>query len=116
MLRPGQDLRIRIRRAGQEQDVAVRSGTTAKEKMGTIGVHPLVRVGEVLPGSAAQAAGLRLDDGIVSIAGRAIRAFAEIPESLKGTAGQTLPMRVYRGGAIIDVPVTPRDEGGAARI
>ena len=116
MLRPGQDLSLRIRRAGQEQDIAVRSGTTAKEKMGTIGVHPLVRVGEVLPGSAAEKAGLKLDDGIVSIAGRAIRAFGEIPESLKGTAGQTLPMRVYRGGSIIDVPVTPRDESGSARI
>ena len=116
MLRPEQALQLRVRRGGQEQDVAVRSGVTAKEKMGTIGVHPLVRVGEVLPGGAAEAAGLRLDDGVVSIAGRPIRTFSEIPEVLRGTAGQTLSVRVFRGGSMVDVPVTPRDDGGVARI
>lgn len=116
MLRPEQALQLRVRRGGQEQDVAVRSGATPKEKMGTIGVHPLVRVGEVLPGSAAEAAGLRLDDGVVSIAGRPIRTFGEIPEALRGTGGQTLSMRVFRGGSMVDVPVTPRDDGGVARI
>ena len=116
MLRPEQAMRIRVRRGGQEQDVALRSGLMPKEKVGTIGVYPLVRVGEVLSGSAAQAAGLHPDDGVVSIEGRPIRNFAEIPESLKGTAGRTLSVRVFRGGAMIDVPVTPRDDGGVARI
>lgn len=116
MLRPEQALQLRIRRGGQEQDVALRSTATAKEKMGTIGVHPLVRVGEVLPGGAAEAAGLRKDDGVVSIAGRPIRTFGEIPEVLRGTAGRTLSVRVFRGGAMVDVPVTPRDDGGVARI
>ena len=116
MLRPDQALQIRVRRGGQEQDVALRAGATPKEKMGTIGVYPLVRVGEVLPGSAAEAAGLRLDDGVVSIAGRPIRTFGEIPEALRGTAGQTLSLRVFRGGSMVDVPVTPRDVGGVARI
>jgi regulator of sigma E protease len=116
MLRPDQPLRLRVRRAGQEQDVAIRSGTTAKEKMGTIGVHPLVRVGRTIPGAAAEAAGLRADDGVLSIDGRPIRAFGEIPEALRGTAGRTLQLRIFRDGAMVDVPVTPRDDGGVARI
>ena len=116
MLRPGQDLRLRIRRGAQEQEIPLRTAATAKEGMGTIGVHPLVRVGEVLPGGAAQAAGLRTDDGVVSIDGRPIRAFVEIPEALRGTAGRTLSVRVFRDGAMVDVPVTPRDDGGVARI
>jgi regulator of sigma E protease len=116
LLRPEQQLVLRVRRAGQELDVPVRTGVMAKERVGTIGVYPLVRVGEVLAGGAAQAAGLRFDDGVVSIEGRPIRAFGEIPEALKGTAGKTLSVRILRDGAMIDVPVTPRDDNGAVRI
>jgi regulator of sigma E protease len=73
-------------------------------------------VGEVVPGSAAEAAGLRLDDGVIAIDGKPIRAFGEIPEALRGTAGRTLSMRVFRGGSAVDMPVTPRDDKGVARI
>ena len=116
MLRPEQALQLRIRRGGQEQDVPVRSAITSKEKIGTIGVHPLVRVGEVIPGGAAEAAGLRTDDGVMAIDGKPIRSFGEIPEALKGTAGRALSVRVFRGGSAVDIPVTPRDDNGAARI
>src|SRR5688572_10752529 len=116
MLRPEQALKLRIRRAGQEQDVPLRSAITSKEKIGTIGVHPLVRVGEVVSGGAAEAAGLRTDDGVMAIDGKPIRSFGEIPEVLKGTAGRTLSVRVYRGGSAVDIPVTPRDDNGVARI
>jgi regulator of sigma E protease len=116
MLRPEQAMRLRIRRGGQEQEIALRSGIMPKEKIGTIGVQPLVRVGDVKAGSAAEAAGLRPDDGVLSIEGRPIRSFGEIPESLRGTAGRRLSVRILRDGALVDVPVTPRDDGGVARI
>ncbi len=117
MLRPEQALRLRVRRGGQEQDVALRSGVTAKEKMGTIGVHPLVRVGEVLAGSAAEAAGLRSDDGVLSIDGRADPHLRRDPGvAPAGRRDETLSVRVLRGGAMVDIPVTPRDDGGVARI
>ena len=116
MLRPEQALQLRVRRGGQDQEFALRSGSTEKVKLGTIGVHPLVRVGEVVPGGAAEAAGLRTDDGVMSIDGKAIRTFNEIPVLLKGTAGRTLTLRILRGGSAIDVPVTPRNDKGEARI
>jgi regulator of sigma E protease len=116
LLRPEQPLVLRVRRAGQEQDVPVRTGVMSKERVGTIGVYPLVRVGEVVKGGAAEAAGLRTDDGVVSIAGRPIRAFGEIPEVLKGKAGETLAFRILRDGSMVDVPVTPRNDGGVARV
>jgi regulator of sigma E protease len=116
LLRPEQPLVLRIRRGGQEQDVPVRAGVMAKEKVGTIGVYPLVRMGEIVKGGAAEAAGLRFDDGVVSIGDRPIRVFGEIPEALKGHAGETLPFRILRGGEMVEIPVTPRDDQGAVRI
>ena len=116
LLRPEQELKLRVRRAGAEQDVTVKTTSTPKEHVGTIGVHPLVRVGEVLADGAAQAAGLRPDDGIVSVDGKPIRSFVEIPAALKGRAGQALPIRILRDGATFDLTVTPKDDNGAARI
>ena len=52
----------------------------------------------------------------MAISGRPIRAFGEIPDVLRGTAGQSLPLRVFRAGSMIDLAVTPRDDKGAARI
>jgi regulator of sigma E protease len=105
-----------VRREGREEDVALRTAAMPKEKVGTIGVHPIVRVGEVVKGGAAEAAGLRSDDGIVSVGDRPIALFSEIPEVLKGKAGQSLSLRILRDGALIDVPVTPKNDNGAARI
>jgi regulator of sigma E protease len=116
ILRPEQTLRLRIRRDGVERDVSVRTAIMPKERVGTIGVHPLVRVGLVEPGGPAAAAGLRPDDGVVSVGGRPIRSFGEIPEALKGKAGQPLAMRIYRDGAFQDLTVTPADVGGSAFI
>ena len=116
LLRPEQDLRLRVRRGGEEREVTVRTGVTERERVGTLGVHPLVRVGELIPGGAAEAAGLRPDDGVVTIDGRPIRAFGEIPEALRGKAGTPVVMGVQRAGRLQEVVVTPRDDKGAPRI
>jgi len=116
ILRPEQTLQLRIRKDGVERDVTIRSGITPKESVGTIGVHPLVRVGPVTEGGPAATAGLRPDDGVVSIGGQPIRGFIEIPAALKGKVGQALPVRLYRDGAFLDLTVTPVEDQGAARI
>ena len=99
ILRPETSLALRVRRGGDERDVPVRSEATAAEKIGSIGVHPLVRVGQVLPGQPAEAAGLRTDDAILSIDGKPLRSFAEIPPIVGalGRPGHDLPR--LAGGA-----------------
>jgi regulator of sigma E protease len=116
LLRPEQDLRLRVRRAGEEREVGVRTGVTERERVGTLGVHPLVRVGELVPGGAAEAAGLRPDDGVVSVDGRPIRSFGEIPEALRGKAGKPVVMGIQRAGRLQEVVVTPVQEDGAPRV
>ena len=116
MLRPDTALNLRIRRDGQELEVPVRSTSTSSDKVGTIGVHPLVRVGQVLPGKPAQAAGLRENDAILAIDGKPVRSFNEIPPMIGAAAGKTLTLTVWRDGKVTEVPVTPRDDGEGPRI
>ena len=73
------------------------------ERIGSIGVHPLVRVGQVLPGQPAEAAGLQSDDAILSIDGKPLTSFTDIP-----------PHRRRGGGPRARVPgVARRADAGA---
>jgi regulator of sigma E protease len=116
ILRPETSLALRVRRGGDEREVAVRSEATSVEKLGSIGVHPLVRVGQVLPGQPAEAAGLRIDDAILSIDGKPLRSFAEIPPIVGGSGGQAMTFRVWREGQAFDLAITPRDSGAGPKI
>ena len=116
VLRPEASLALRVRRGAEERDVAVRSEATSAEKIGSIGVHPLVRVGQVLPGQPAEAAGLRVDDAILAIDGKPLRSFSEIPPIVGASGGREMTFRVWREGQVIDLAVTPRDSGAGPRV
>jgi len=116
ILRPETSLALRVRRGAEESDVAVRSEATAAEKIGSIGVHPLVRVGQVLPGQPAEGAGLRVDDAILSIDGKPLRSFAEIPPIVGGSGGRAMTFRIFREGQAFDLAITPRDSGAGPKI
>lgn len=115
LIRPDQTLRLRLRRGTEERELLVRAAANA-DKVGTIGVFPLVRVGQVLPGSPAETAGLRPDDAILRIAGTPVRAFGEIPPLVASAAGQALAFDVWREGTLLGIAVTPRDDGSGARV
>jgi regulator of sigma E protease len=114
VLRPNARYTVRVQRAGEARDVPVQAG--ADRDAGRLGVSPLVRVGSVTSGSPAEQAGLRKGDGIVSLGGKALQSFNDIPDLVKASGGQPLRVRVYRDGGFFDVDVTPRDEGGALRL
>ena len=116
LLRPEQALALRVRRGSEERELTLRSEATATEKVGSIGVHPLVRVGQVLPGQPAEAAGLRGDDAILAIDGRPIRSFGEIPGIVAASAGRALAFRIWRDGRVLDLAITPRDTGSGPRV
>jgi len=116
LLRPDRALALRVRHAGEERAVAVRSEATSAERVGTIGVHPLVRVGQVLPGQPAEAAGFKPRDAILAIDGQPLREFADILPIVGGSGGKRLTFRVWRDGQVTDVPVTPRDSGQGYKV
>jgi regulator of sigma E protease len=116
LLRPEASLALRVRRGTEERSLAVRSESTTAEKVGSIGVHPLVRIGQVLPGLPGEAAGLKTDDAILAIDGKPVRSFAEIPPIVGGAAGKTLTFRMWRDGHVFELPITPKDSGSGPRI
>ena len=116
VLRPDRDLKMMVRRGGEVLETKVRAVSTDQEKVGTIGVHPLVRIGEVVKDQPAQEAGLRVDDAILQIDDKSVREFSEIPELVRSAAGKPLRLLVWRAGEILEVGVLPRDSGQGPRI
>jgi regulator of sigma E protease len=116
LLSPDASLSLRVRGASGERDVTLRSEATSAERTGSIGVYPLVRVGETLPGQPAEAAGLRPDDAILAIDGKPIRAWGEIIPIVSASRGQALTFRVFREGRTFDVVISPRDSGEGLKV
>jgi regulator of sigma E protease len=80
------------------------------------------RVDEVLPGSAAERAGIRPGDVIVSIDGEAIADFSALQQAVMTRAGEELIVVINRSEQLISLPIVPdlREEsdnfGGKFRI
>ena len=116
LLRPERLLNVKVRRGGEERLIPVRSAATKAEKLGSIGVYPLVRIGQVVAGQPAQAAGLRVDDAILRIDDKAVRDFSEIPAMVSASAGKALRLQVWRDGSTMEVTLLPKDSGQGPRI
>jgi regulator of sigma E protease len=105
-IRPDRDLKIRVRRGAEEKDFTVHS-TTVAQGAGQIGVSPLVRVGQLVAGGPAERAGIKTDDGILSVGGKPVTSFGDIPALLSAEPAGPVAIRLLRDGAILDMGVTP---------
>jgi regulator of sigma E protease len=116
LLRPDRVLTVRVRRGREEREIPVRSVATGRDKLGSIGVYPLVRIGELVEGQPAQAAGFRVDDGILRIDDKPVRDFMDIPALVSASAGKALRVQVWRNGDMLELPVLPKDSGQGPKI
>jgi len=108
LLRPDRAIAIELRRDGQPLEVSVHSLVSEQQKVGSIGIVPLVRIGQVVPGQPAEAAGLHVDDGILDIDGKPIRSFEDVVRAVGGSK-QALAIGIWRDGRRFDMSVAPRD-------
>jgi regulator of sigma E protease len=65
------------------------------------------RIDQVVAGSAAERAGLRAGDLVVSIEGHPIGSFGDMQRVISVRPNETLEVTVERAGAAVTVPVTP---------
>jgi regulator of sigma E protease len=78
---------------------------------------PLAPVmGELLPDSPAQKAGLQSGDRILAVDGQAIAAWQDLVEKVRAAPKRSLSLRVERGAQTLDLSVTPEavTQGGAS--
>ena len=66
------------------------------------------RIGEVVPGSAASAAGLRPGDRVLALDGQAVARFADMSARIRPRAGQPVRITFERAGARREVTIVPR--------
>ena len=66
------------------------------------------RVGNIMPGSAAEGAGLLKDDRIISINGEEMRVFNDIPMAIATNLGTPVEMQIERAGERSTLTLTPR--------
>jgi regulator of sigma E protease len=116
LVRPGRKYLVRLRRGGEESEIEVAAESSTAEKVGSIGVHPLVRIGQVIEGQPAEGAGFKTDDAILKVGDKAIGSFNDILPLVGASAGKPLDVQVWRDGELRTLTVTPKDSGAGPRI
>ncbi len=91
--------------------------------LATLGLRapdPSARVGALVPGMPAEAAGLRPGDLIASAAGRPVGSWLELVSELQRHPAEVIVLDVVRGdGAAAErlaLRITPKDDGGVGRV
>jgi regulator of sigma E protease len=81
---------------------------------------PSPRVGDLVPGMPAEAAGLQPGDRIAAVAGKPVASWAELVTELQGHPGEEIALDLLRGRGekqeLLTVRITPKAEGGVGRV
>lgn len=111
-------IKIRYRRAGEVHDVTLTPLSVTRYDLGYAGLAPPIpaEVPSVLPGSPAEAAGIRAGDRIVAVNGQPIEHFYDLMKIVGANAGHEITVEVERDGKRISLHATPRNEGGQGKL
>lgn len=108
LMRPNRDIAMEVARGAERIPVTVRA-RMIEEKLGDIGVFPVVRIGQVVAGSPAEAAGIKLDDGLLRVAGAPLRSFADVPEKVRAAGDQKVAFELLRGTERLTLNIAPKE-------
>jgi regulator of sigma E protease len=107
-----------IVRGGASIEIPVVPEGQGKYEAGEIGVQPLVHpeVEEISPNQPAAEAGLKRGDVVLAAGPQDNITYDQLLAAIKGSEGKVLLFKIKRGGAIMEVPVTPRLITGKAMV
>jgi regulator of sigma E protease len=108
LMRPNRDIAIEVTRGAERLSRSVHA-RVVDEHMGDIGVFPLVRVGQVLAGSPAEAAGLKVDDGLLRVAGAPLQSFADVPAKVRAAGETPIAFEILRGKERLTLNIAPKE-------
>ncbi len=115
--RANRDVEVIVRRDGQRQTLTVVPEAQTKYELGDIGIGPDIhpQLTLIVAGSPAESAGLAAGDVILAANGLDTTNHPLI-EIISASANQPVSLAIRRGDQRLELPVTPRDEGGLGRI
>ncbi len=122
MMSPGTRKPVEIEREGARLTLTLETGRDPRYHLGSPGWLLLQDVPEppvvdqVFEGTPAHAAGLQPGDRVTGIDDREPISEVELRALLEASPGRQVALRVERGGARLEIPVRPRDEGGRGKI
>lgn len=77
---------------------------------------PSPTIGQIQPGGAAEAAGLRPGDRVLSVDGKPVETWQDLVGEVVAHPGRPMALSVRRGDETLAISATPRDEGGRGRL
>ena len=76
----------------------------------SVGRNRGVEIVEVVPGSPADRGGIRAEDLLLEVDGQPVSGMDDLQRLMHaGAIGRTVPLRVHRGGRMLDLHVTPTE-------
>lgn len=111
-------LHVVFERSGSRHDATLTPESQTSYALGYAGVAPPIpaTVPSVLPGSAAEAAGIKPGDRIVAIDGEPVRHFFDVMRLVGPRPGKRTVVTIERDGKKIDIVTTPHDEAGQGKL
>ena len=114
-LKPGREIEIGLLRSGLPQTRKLTPSVVGRSRFefGDIGVMPNVHphVGEVSKGSAAERAGLKINDVVLAVDGKPITFSYQLKQAISKHPEQQIAMTILRGGQTQTVQATPSRQG-----
>lgn len=114
----GRQVTLRIERNGEMLEKQLTPVAQGRYKMGDIGVGPILnpQIASVNPGEAAEAAGLRKGDVIISAAGERNVRYEGLVALIKSHGNKPLPLEIRRDDVVQQVQVLPKTVDETVRI
>jgi regulator of sigma E protease len=113
---PNQPLELTIKRGDKVMEKSVIPNAKGPEKIGDIGVeHPQV-VGTLEPDGPALAAGVKVNDVLLSVDGTIVRDIPQMLEQLQASKDQPIKLVVLRDGKEVAMTLTPKVMDGKYRV
>ncbi|MBM3777857.1 MAG: RIP metalloprotease RseP [Acidimicrobiia bacterium] len=117
-IRPEREVAITLARGAETLAVTVRTGSETQFETGTIGVQPDINpvIVSVVPGSPAEAAGLRVGDVVLAVDGMRTVMPSDLVAATADKAGVPIELTILSDGTERTVRVTPELREGRGMI